>query len=248
MNLDLFSTMSKAELINGDDSQPSRHRLRDERKRILKICINKLQRIQDPESVLCRSVLINNTLRSIQEEHRESQKKVRLKRQKESYCEEFDSKRMCLEEPVREEEEDADDEEDIEADDVTGDVTSPLCAAYYDVQTYQEDTLDDVILCDQTDTSNDIDVWCDEELEQEEGEEGSEEIEDDEDISNSSVDFSISALSYKHTPRSPHTFENNNEFTRTPTVSGSGDYPGSSQCGDAFPNSLIHSSSISLKS
>ena len=103
MNLDLFSTMSKAELINGDDSQPSRHRLRDERKRILKICINKLQRIQDPESVLCRSVLINNTLRSIQEEHRESQKKVRLKRQKESYCEEFDSKRMCLEEPVREE-------------------------------------------------------------------------------------------------------------------------------------------------
>ena len=34
-----------------------------ERKRLLKLCVRKLQGIEDPETFLCRSVLINNTLR-----------------------------------------------------------------------------------------------------------------------------------------------------------------------------------------
>merc|ERR1712102_235365 len=97
-----------------DDVHTRRQRLREERKRILKICIQKLQRIQDPESVLCRSVLINNTLRSIQEEHKENQKRVKLKRQKESFCDDFDTKRMRFEDQVKdnEDEGDADDEEE----------------------------------------------------------------------------------------------------------------------------------------
>jgi len=52
----------------------------EERKKVLRICVNKLQTIQDPEAFLCRSVLINNTLRQIQEEHREGQRRARLKR------------------------------------------------------------------------------------------------------------------------------------------------------------------------
>ena len=97
--------MSEADLIIEDGVHTRRQRLREERKRILKICIQKLQRIQDPESVLCRSVLINNTLRSIQEEHKEYQKRVKLKRQKESYCDDFDdTKRMRFEDQVRDNE------------------------------------------------------------------------------------------------------------------------------------------------
>ena len=52
----------------------------EERKRVLKICVSKLQTIHDPEAFLCRSVLINNTLRQIQEEHRQGQRRARLKR------------------------------------------------------------------------------------------------------------------------------------------------------------------------
>ena len=62
-------------------SQPSLARqLGEERKRVLKICVYKLQTIQDPEAFLCRSVLINNTLRQIQEQHREGQRRARSKR------------------------------------------------------------------------------------------------------------------------------------------------------------------------
>ena len=37
-----------------------------ERKRMVKLCIRKLQNIDDPETFLCRSVLINNTLKNLQ--------------------------------------------------------------------------------------------------------------------------------------------------------------------------------------
>ena len=229
-----FRIMSNASVSIDDARQTKRQKLRDERKRILKICINKLQRIQDPESVLCRSVLINNTLRSIQEEHKQSQRRVKLKRQKESYCDDLETKRMRLGELDRGVDCDADDEEgDIKTDDISGDVTRPLC------------TFDEVILCDNTEMSNDIHVWCEEEL----GQVESEEIEDNDDISNSSFDFSISALSYKQSSdKYSHTLENNNAITST-QISETEDYSGTpTQYVDSFSNSLLHSSSISLKS
>ena len=41
-------------------------RHKEERKKILKMCVRKLQSIEDPENFLCRSVLINNTLKTLQ--------------------------------------------------------------------------------------------------------------------------------------------------------------------------------------
>lgn len=48
-----------------------RLRLRDERKRVLKLSLAKLRRIDDTESCLRRSVLLNNTLRRLQREARD---------------------------------------------------------------------------------------------------------------------------------------------------------------------------------
>ncbi|XP_057372066.1 uncharacterized protein LOC130692989 [Daphnia carinata] len=48
-----------------------RLRLRDERKRVLKLSLAKLRRIDDAESCLRRSVLLNNTLRRLQREARD---------------------------------------------------------------------------------------------------------------------------------------------------------------------------------
>ena len=225
--------MSEVGLITGDDIHTRRQKLHEERKRILKICINKLQSIQDPESILCRSVLINNTLRAIQEEHKEYQKRVKLKRQKDSYCDDFDTKRMCLEDQVRDDEDEGeadDEEEDIKADDAKCEVTRPIC------------TLGEVILCDNTETSNDIHVWCDEELENI----GSEYIENADEISKCSFEFSINALSYKQTAdRSSDNLDD--ALIASTQISEKEDY--SAQCGDAFsPNSMIHNSSMALKS
>ena len=142
---------------------------------------------------------------------------------------------MCLGDLDRSVECDADDEEgDIKTNDISSDVTRPLC------------TFNEVILCDNTETSNDIHVWCEEELEQAVE---SKDIEDDDDISNSSFDFSISALSYKQSSdRYSHTLENNNEITST-RISETEDYSRTrAQYVDSFPNPMIHSSSISLKS
>lgn len=49
----------------------SKLRWKEERKKVLKISINKLRRIEDPELFLCRSVLINNTVRRLHREIRE---------------------------------------------------------------------------------------------------------------------------------------------------------------------------------
>ncbi|KAF4525216.1 hypothetical protein B566_EDAN012894, partial [Ephemera danica] len=49
----------------------AKYRLKEERRKVLKISIGKLKRIEDPESSLCRSVLINNTMKRLQREARE---------------------------------------------------------------------------------------------------------------------------------------------------------------------------------
>lgn len=49
----------------------AKYRQKEERRKVLKISINKLKKIEDPESSLRRSVLINNTMRKLQRETRE---------------------------------------------------------------------------------------------------------------------------------------------------------------------------------
>ncbi|CAH1967070.1 unnamed protein product [Acanthoscelides obtectus] len=48
-----------------------KYRQKEERRKVLKISINKLKKIDDPEVSLCRSVLINNTMKKLQKEARE---------------------------------------------------------------------------------------------------------------------------------------------------------------------------------
>lgn len=227
----IFRNMSKAGLGFGLDYQMNKHKLklREEKKRILKICVNKLQKIQDPESSLCRSVLINNMMRFLQEEHKKV--KVKLKRQKNSYYDDFDTKRMCFAGHVRHNEENTADEEDIDTDDVNVDVTTPFC------------TLNQVILCENKVKEDHFHVLC--ESEQVESEETAAE---DDNIINSSIDFSISALHYNQSEnRCSHAVQSN--MPSSTQISKSEDYTGHNvQYSDAFSSSIIHSSSISLKS
>ncbi|XP_074659777.1 uncharacterized protein LOC141912463 [Tubulanus polymorphus] len=51
---------------------------KDERKRILKISVQKLRAIEDPETFLRRSVLVNNTMKKLQQEIREERLKKSL--------------------------------------------------------------------------------------------------------------------------------------------------------------------------
>jgi len=48
---------------------------KEERRKVLKISIQKLRQMEDPENFLCRSVLINNTLKKVQKEIREEKQK-----------------------------------------------------------------------------------------------------------------------------------------------------------------------------
>jgi hypothetical protein len=61
--------------FNNNKGRPSmisaKYRLKEERRKVLKISISKLKRIEDPESSLRRSVLINNTMKRLQREARE---------------------------------------------------------------------------------------------------------------------------------------------------------------------------------
>ncbi|XP_013785767.2 uncharacterized protein LOC106469800 [Limulus polyphemus] len=69
------------EMLIDDAFLPSRRRVpqlwnprmrwKDERRKVLKLSLNKLRRIKDPEIFLCRSVLINNTVKHLQKEIRE---------------------------------------------------------------------------------------------------------------------------------------------------------------------------------
>ncbi|CAL8111740.1 unnamed protein product [Orchesella dallaii] len=62
-------------LCSGNNRRPSmftaKYRLREERKKVLKMSLAKVKRIEDPESFLRRSVLINNTIKRLQREVRE---------------------------------------------------------------------------------------------------------------------------------------------------------------------------------
>lgn len=49
----------------------AKYRAREERRRLLKISAGKLRRIEDPETSLCRSVLINNAVKRLQRENRD---------------------------------------------------------------------------------------------------------------------------------------------------------------------------------
>lgn len=48
-----------------------KYRQKEERRKVLKISLNKMRKIEDPESSLCRSVLINNTMKRLQKEARD---------------------------------------------------------------------------------------------------------------------------------------------------------------------------------
>merc|ERR1711936_356020 len=48
----------------------NRDREREKRRKILKMCVQKLRDIDDPETVLCRAVLINNTFKSLKYAYR----------------------------------------------------------------------------------------------------------------------------------------------------------------------------------
>ncbi|XP_066593407.1 uncharacterized protein [Prorops nasuta] len=52
-----------------------KYRAGEERRRFLKISARKLRRIEDPESSLCRSVLINNAVKRLQKENRDEKTK-----------------------------------------------------------------------------------------------------------------------------------------------------------------------------
>ena len=140
---------SGALVMNNTRMQNKRQKIREERKRVARLCVSKLQNIHDPESFLCKSVLINNTLRNIQLQHRESLKRTRLHRQnfpKDHH--EFEAKRQCL------------DGGTIGLEGQLGEeVEHSLCNSYYDVSS--GDSGSDVILCDtfsETDISSTVDI------------------------------------------------------------------------------------------
>lgn len=58
-----------------------KYRQKEERRKVLKISLSKLKRIEDPEASLCRSVLINNTMKRLQKETRDE----KLQKQQLSY-------------------------------------------------------------------------------------------------------------------------------------------------------------------
>ncbi|XP_030745878.1 uncharacterized protein LOC115874743 [Sitophilus oryzae] len=49
----------------------AKYKQKEERRKVLKISLNKLKKIDDPEVSLCRSVLINNTMKRLQQETRD---------------------------------------------------------------------------------------------------------------------------------------------------------------------------------
>jgi hypothetical protein len=145
--------MSKSELLvlARATAHVRKQKQKEERKKVLRMCVSKLQNIQDPELYLCKSVLINNTLRNIQLEHREAHRKAKIKREREERAdeEESEAKKKCFTvEPQ-------DEVENSFAEDIVVDHESnPLSNSYYDVSSYKTDTLDDVILGADATTEN----------------------------------------------------------------------------------------------
>ena len=79
-----------------------RDRHKDQRKRIIKMCVQKLRDIDDPETVLCRAVLINNTFRTLKTAQRQLLRNARrrLERQESSEEEEVACEKEEPEEAV----------------------------------------------------------------------------------------------------------------------------------------------------
>jgi len=85
-----------------------RDRQREQRKRIIKMCVQKLRDIDDPETVLCRAVLINNTFRTLKTAQRAIMRNARRRvlERKESSEEEEEEEEEKGEKEKGEEEED----------------------------------------------------------------------------------------------------------------------------------------------
>ena len=79
-----------------------------ERKRMVKLCVRKLQSIEDPETFLCRSVLINNTLKSLQVLQREA----KLRKEREALRRRQLEQEQEQEQDIGEEEEEEEDQEE----------------------------------------------------------------------------------------------------------------------------------------
>ncbi|XP_074041312.1 uncharacterized protein [Leptinotarsa decemlineata] len=69
---------------------PPKYRQKEERRKVLKTSISKMKKIEDPESSLWRSVLINNTVKRLQDETRieklQKQSNYSVRYYKENYC------------------------------------------------------------------------------------------------------------------------------------------------------------------
>ena len=137
--------MSKSELLvlARATQHVRRQKQKEERKKVLRLCVNKLQNIQDPELFLCKSVLINNTLRNIQLQHREAYRRAKMKREREDRDNEaeYKVKKKCLTVEIVDEVATTYGEEIV-----LDHESNPLSSSYYDVNSYKTDTLDDVIM------------------------------------------------------------------------------------------------------
>ena len=51
-------------------------RHKEEKKRIIKLCLSKLRTIEDTESLLCKAVLITNTIRKIRQVNQQNSSEV----------------------------------------------------------------------------------------------------------------------------------------------------------------------------
>ena len=69
--LNTANTSSSSVISIGGGLSLPRYRFKEERKKVLKMSVRKLKQIEDPETFLCRSVLINNTMKRIQAEIRD---------------------------------------------------------------------------------------------------------------------------------------------------------------------------------
>jgi len=213
-----------------------RHILREEQKRILKICVTKLQLIADPESSLCRSVLINNTLRSLQQLHADTRhKRGGVKRQQQAGChdneDDGDIKRQRLEEQLQEEDSDDLEDEDDHDDDEEEEEELP----------HEEDPADAMSPCHGPPAA-DIDIWCSDPQDQD-----GQDSHCDEDTNTSisgSLGFSLTSIDY-YQHGEEESSDDNSQLIHSEVVEAE-DF--SVKFSDTLSTHLIHSNSISLQS
>ena len=84
-----------------------RDRHREQRKRIIKMCVQKLRDIDDPETVLCRAVLINNTFRTLKTAQRRLLKNARRRMERRDSSEEEQEEMEEASRPLKQEEQDS---------------------------------------------------------------------------------------------------------------------------------------------